>query len=108
VDEFDESNIQAQATRGAIEESGISLHSVWIRYFALTGRAGEFEVDAYLNGSLELSVHERDLVSHAVNELIDELPPRPRAPYSNNGTATVRDQSQEKQSQEQRRRSDRA
>jgi hypothetical protein len=33
-----------------------------------------------------LSAHERDLVAHAVNELIKELPPRRMPPYSQNGT----------------------
>ncbi|MBT2566959.1 hypothetical protein J7I84_10730 [Arthrobacter sp. ISL-85] len=62
----------------------LPLGEVWIRYFSFTGVAGEYEVDAYLNGSLELPAHERDLVAHAVNELINELPPPPTAPYSTN------------------------
>jgi len=68
-----------------MEEAGITLSAVWMRYFSFTGAAGEYEIDAYLNGSLELPAHERDLVSHAVNELIKELPPRRMAPYSPNG-----------------------
>jgi len=84
VEDFDEPENQAQATREAMEEAGIPLNAVWIRYFSFTGAAGEYEVDAYLNGSLELPAHERDLVSHAVNELIKELPPRRMAPYSTN------------------------
>lgn len=56
-----------------------------MRYFSFTGAAGEYEIDACLNGSLELPAHERDLVAHAVNELIKELPPRRMAPYSGKG-----------------------
>lgn len=41
----------------------------------------EFEVDAYLNGLITLTRQDRDLVSHAVNELISETRP-PTAPYS--------------------------
>ncbi len=82
---------QARATREAMEESALPLHSVWLRYFSFTGTAGEFEIDAYLNGSIELPTHERDLVAHAVNELIDELPPRLMAPYSTNGTTAEYD-----------------
>ncbi|WP_434995238.1 hypothetical protein [Arthrobacter sp. Ld5] len=74
-----------------MEESALPLHSVWLRYFSFTGTAGEFEIDAYLNGSIELPTHERDLVAHAVNELIDELPPRLMAPYSTNGTTAEYD-----------------
>ncbi|WP_411375792.1 hypothetical protein ACLH0K_05360 [Arthrobacter sp. MPF02] len=85
MDEFEKPEGQAQATREAMEESGITVNAVWMRYFSFTGAAGEYEIDAYLNGSLQLPAHERDLVSHAVNELIKELPPRRMAPYSTNG-----------------------
>ena len=85
MDEFAKPLEQARATREAMEEAGVTLSAVWMRYFSFTGAAGEYEVDAYLNGSLELPVHERDLVAHAVNELIKELPPRRLAPYSPNG-----------------------
>ena len=85
MDEFAKPQEQAQATRQAMEEAGLTLSAVWMRYFSFTGAAGEYEIDAYLNGSLELPAHERDLVSHAVNELIKELPPRRMAPYSPNG-----------------------
>ena len=78
---------QARATREAIEEAGLSLNAVWTRYFSFTGAAGDYEIDAYLNGSMQLPAHERDLLAHAVNELIKELPPRRMAPYSSNGTA---------------------
>lgn len=82
---------QAQATREAMEEAGIALHAVWMRYFSFTGTAGEYEIDAYLNGSFELPEHERDLLAHAVNELINELPPRRMAPYSVNGKKPLQD-----------------
>ncbi|UKA76571.1 hypothetical protein [Arthrobacter sp. FW306-07-I] len=85
MDEFAQPLEQAQATREAMKEAGITLSAVWMRYFSFTGAAGEYEIDAYLNGSLELPTHERDLVSHAVNELIKELLPRRMAPYSPNG-----------------------
>ena len=90
MDEFAQPLQQAQATREAMQEAGITLSAVWMRYFSFTGAAGEYEIDAYLNGSLELPVHERDLVAHAVNELINELPPRRMAPYSPNGKKPTR------------------
>lgn len=86
MEAFDEPDEQAQATREAMEEAGLPMSAVWIRYFSFTGTAGEYEIDAYLNGSMALPAHERDLVAHAVNELIKELPPRRMAPYSKNGT----------------------
>ena len=86
MDAFDESTAHAQAIREAMEESGIPLDEAWLRYFSFTGAAGEYEIDAYLNGSLELPENERDLLAHAVNELINELPPRRKAPYSDDET----------------------
>jgi hypothetical protein len=73
---------QRRLTLHAMHASGLDLQSVWIRYYSLTGNANEFEVDAYLNGLISLTSPERDLVSHAVNELIAETSP-PTAPYSN-------------------------
>ena len=85
MEAFEEPDGQAQATREAMEEAGLPIHTVWMRYFSFTGTAGEYEIDAYLNGSMQLPTHERDLVAHAVNELIKELPPPRLAPYSHNG-----------------------
>jgi hypothetical protein len=104
VDTFDESNVHAQAIREAMEESGIPLGEVWMRYFSFTGAAGEYEIDAYLNGSLELPAYERDLLAHAVNELINELPPRRKAPYSDDETnaSSERERSQEDSASEDR------
>lgn len=82
---------QRRRTLHAIHCSGLNVQNVWIRYFSLTGNVSEFEIDAYLNGSMDLPTHERDLVAHAVNELIDELPPRLMAPYSTNGTSAQYD-----------------
>jgi 8-oxo-dGTP pyrophosphatase MutT (NUDIX family) len=94
VESLDDPDEQAQATREAMEEAGLPIHAVWMRYFSFTGAAGEYELDAYLNGSMELSAHERDLVAHAVNELIKELPQRRMAPYTRNGNQPEHDRNQ--------------
>ena len=86
MEAFSESSVQAETTRYAMQQAGLFLNDVWMRYFSFTGAAGEYEIDAYLNGSLELPAHDRDLIAHAVNELINELPPPPTAPYSTNTT----------------------
>jgi hypothetical protein len=65
----------------AVDSAGITASDLWLRYFSIGGNAGEYEVDAYVQSVLSLPPHERDLLAHAANELIDELPPRPRAPY---------------------------
>ncbi|MEC5201211.1 hypothetical protein RCH21_003469 [Arthrobacter sp. PL16] len=76
-----EENDQRQGTAAAIRASPFTLQEVWLRYFSLAGDVDEYEVDAYLSGMIVLPPAERDLIAHAVNELIDEIPALPRAPY---------------------------
>ncbi len=70
---------QRRLTLHAMQASRLDLQDVWIRYFSLAGNADEFEIDAYLNSLTCLTPLDRDLVSHAVNELISETAP-PTAP----------------------------
>jgi hypothetical protein len=73
---------QRRRLREAIKAAGISVPELWLKYFGMSGDAGEYEVEAYLQGLLSLPPVQRDLLALAANELIDERP-RPRAPYSN-------------------------
>ncbi len=66
----------------AVRHAHISSSELWLHYFAIGGDAGEYEVEAYLHGSFTLPPLQRDLLAHAANELIDDRPPPPRAPYS--------------------------
>ncbi|MCU1634566.1 MAG: hypothetical protein JWM61_3218 [Micrococcaceae bacterium] len=66
----------------AVRHAQIEASQLWLHYFGLGGDAGEYEVEAYLHGSFTLPPRQRDLLAHAANELIDGLPPPPRAPYS--------------------------
>jgi hypothetical protein len=68
-------------TLRAMRAAGLDVPTIWMRYFELSGDTDEIDVDAYLHGVTCLSVLDRDLISHAVNELINEKP-RPTAPYS--------------------------
>jgi hypothetical protein len=72
---------QRRRLRAAIKAADISVSELWLKYFGLSGDAGEYEVEAYLQGLLSLPPVQRDLLALAANELIDDLP-RPRAPYS--------------------------
>lgn len=72
---------QRRRLRAALRAADIAVSELWLKYFSLSGDAGEYEVEAYLQGLLSLPVIQRDLLALAANELIDELP-RPRAPYS--------------------------
>ncbi len=70
----------------AVRHAHISSSELWLHYFAIGGDAGEYEVEAYLHGSFTLPPLQRDLLAHAANELIDDRPPPPRAPYSTDET----------------------
>lgn len=72
---------QRRRLRAAMKAAEISVAELWLKYFSLSGDAGEYEVEAYLQGLLSLPPIQRDLLALAANELIDDLP-RPRAPYS--------------------------
>jgi hypothetical protein len=69
-------------TSAAVADSGFSVREVWLCYFSLGGEVDEYEIEAYLAGLMPLPPLECDLLALAVNELIDELPPRRRAPFS--------------------------
>jgi hypothetical protein len=71
---------QRLRTLHAMRQVGIDVQSVWIRYFSIGGNIDEFELHAYLHGVIALPSLDRNLISHAVNELISETP-RPAAPY---------------------------
>ncbi|WP_104182050.1 hypothetical protein [Arthrobacter sp. B0490] len=73
---------QRRLTAHAIKAAGLTLQSVWERYFGITGNADMTEIEAHLYGAFPLSDEEADILTHAVNELINEMPALPRAPYS--------------------------
>lgn len=60
----------------------LSITGVWLHYISLGGDYTEYELDAYLHGALTLSAYQHDVIAQAVNELIDMLPPPPRASFS--------------------------
>ena len=73
---------QRRLLKQALDQARLGVPELWMKYFSIGGEAGEYEVDAYLSGSFSLPPLQRDILAHAANELIDELPPRLRAPYS--------------------------
>ncbi|WP_458116016.1 hypothetical protein [Arthrobacter sp. D2-10] len=80
--ERDREDTQRRLLNAAVSHSRLDISELWLYYFSIGGSAGEYEVEAYLNASFSLPAIERDLLAHAVNELIDMIPPPPRAPYS--------------------------
>ena len=67
--------------RAALAAADITVGELWLRYFSMTGSAGEYEVQAYLQGLISLPVIQRDLLALACNEIIAEKPPL-HAPYA--------------------------
>jgi hypothetical protein len=67
---------------------GVDPEDVWMNYLSMGGACGDVEVAAYLNGLLLLDRTQRDLVAHAVNELLDDIAsPESRAHYSSDAVA---------------------
>lgn len=66
----------------AFSRAQLSVEELWMRYFSLGGSAGPVELEAFVDGMLTLDPLQRDLVAHAINERLDELHWRHRAPYS--------------------------
>lgn len=81
MDELGMAHEQARLLRLAVTRAGLGLHQVWMHYFGIGGKAGEVEVEAFLHHALMLPQLERDILAHAVNELVDFCPVA-RAPYS--------------------------
>lgn len=53
-------------------EEDLDLADVWVRYFAIGGTASEEEFALYAVGQIELMSLQRDLISIALRELVDE------------------------------------
>ncbi|MEC5198651.1 hypothetical protein RCH21_000875 [Arthrobacter sp. PL16] len=79
--------MQNDDTLTAMTFAGFSAYETWTRYCSMGGCTGYFEVDAYLHGLYGVGREDADLVSRAVNGLIDGACPADeagfcRAPYS--------------------------
>jgi hypothetical protein len=79
--------MQNEDTLTAMEFAGLSPYGTWMHYCNMGGSTDYFELTAYLHGLYELDPDDADLVSQAVNELIDDTCPAEdasicRAPYS--------------------------
>lgn len=72
---------QARLLCRTIDHAHLGLGEVWFHYFSTGGNLGQLEVKACLHHSLSLPTPERDVLAHAVNELIAHRPVL-CAPYS--------------------------
>ena len=73
-------NTHQRGLEKAFRHAELTVQELWLRYFALGGDAGPTEVDAYLNGLMDFSPSEHNVLALAVNERLNELP-RLSAPY---------------------------
>jgi len=73
---------QGSALQRAFRQADLTLEELWMRYFALGGDADLIDVDAHLAGLGPLPQTQQDMLALAVNERLDELIARHRAPYS--------------------------
>jgi hypothetical protein len=55
------------------QEAGLSHGELWLRYFELGGMSTGFELEAYLLGVLAPTLHDHDVIAHALNERFVEL-----------------------------------
>jgi hypothetical protein len=63
----------------------LSHGELWLRYFELGGMSTALELEAFLYGFLEPTVHDHDLVAHALNERFVELGGNHAVPYLEDG-----------------------
>ena len=54
-------------------DAGLSQPELWMRFFGLGGQSSALEVEAYLYGALEATVHDYNVLAHTLNERFAEL-----------------------------------
>jgi hypothetical protein len=65
----------------ARQRAELTVQQLWLRYLALTGSCGVFEVDAFLHGLTVLPDAEQNILAHALNERLEDLYRDARVPY---------------------------
>jgi len=74
----DQLDILEQARR----DVGLSIPDLWMRYFALGGMSTALELEAILFNALVADVHDRDVLTVAINERFAEMGGDHPIPYS--------------------------
>lgn len=69
-------------TTAVLYEVGSSVFRLWIHYLSIGGIDSEGAIASYIDGKGVLPVKERDLLSHALNELVMDSPLSLQAPTS--------------------------
>ncbi len=61
--------------------AGLGVHELWLAFVALGGNAGLLELEAYLAGLMPLDGYDLAVVTHAINERLQELGQPPGLSY---------------------------
>ncbi len=70
--------------------AGLDSYDLWLNYAGMGGRLDPLDVEAYLYGLLVLPSLERDLVAHAINEMLEDRGSTVQpAPYSTGEVAAA-------------------
>jgi hypothetical protein len=62
-------------------ESGLTHGELFLRYFELGGMSSSLQLEAFLYDALQPSVHDHDVIAHALNERFVELGGNHPVPY---------------------------
>jgi hypothetical protein len=73
---------QLDVLEQARRDVGLSIADLWMRYFALGGMSTALELEAILYNALVADVHDRDVLTVAINERFAEMGGDHPIPYS--------------------------
>jgi hypothetical protein len=62
-------------------DAQLSNDELWLRYFELGGMSTGVDFEAFLLGILQPSIHDHDVIAHALNERFVELGGNHPVPY---------------------------
>lgn len=74
--------LQRQRMRDAVALSGLTVAQVWLHYFGNGGAAREARINLFLVGGAVMPEMERDILAHAINELLWDRNLASMVPYS--------------------------
>lgn len=80
-------NDELDALEQARRDVGLSIADLWLRYFALGGMSTALELEAILFNALIADVHDRDVLTVAINERFAEMGGDHPMPYSDDEPA---------------------
>ncbi len=65
---------QRRELNSTLLQADITVSELWLRYFSMSGTAGEYEVQAYVEGLISMPALQRHLLAMAAREIISETP----------------------------------